>query len=809
MASHEPGKSPSVAPSGPVGQTAADFVPRVVVKFHDSVVLPYTDDVEEELDRIGPWTALAAKFPGIDVKRVFTSLTEGEIQELAGLARERDPTYDPPERLFLTYFAVECPSGVDPDAVAREFRGWDAVELVYLEGRPGPLPAVNPGNDGYFDQQGYIKPAPGGIGAEFAWTNVDPGGAGDEIGFVDLERGWALAHEDLLDKNGNKVVTELSNGKTGDNRDPRDHGTSVLGIVVSVDNDKGDVGVATHARARIVSEWRPSGAFDSADAILAAVQQMKYGDVLLLETQYWVDSNEPIWPIEVQDAVFRSIRLATALGIVVVEAAGTDTRGGHDLDAYPPDGSGPRMLNRCDSGFQDSGAVMVGGASSTVEHYRLSFSNYGNRVDCYAWGQNAHTLDTNPAGTATYQYKGDFGGTSSAAAIVAGAALVIQGIAKTELGWRFSPGQVRAVLSDPANGTRSHDPAVDKIGVMPDLQKILQDQIDVTPDVYIRDFVGDNGDPHTGSSSASPDVIVRAAEVLDAPTAFGEGSGTENSNTLSDPVAGGQDNFIYVRVRNRGGAAAADVTASVFWAPVATLLTPDLWTPVGAVTIPDVPSGDLLTVSEPITWEAEDIPAAGDYSFICLIGNAQDPAPEPAEFLNFPDFRRFIRRNNNVTRRSFNVVSPVFNVVSEPGADGAPADYAALSFLAPGMPNRSLEMQLDVGARLPRGSRLLLDAPASLIDLLQAQVPFDRRGDNRVWLPLNPFGRSSLGRLLFPARSRIDLRLLVHIPKGCRTNPYELFVRQLHEDEEIGRVTWRLVPPSASRTRGRRTRGRR
>src|SRR5688572_23838313 len=45
----------------------------------------------------------------------------------------------------------------------------------------------------------------------------------------------------------------------------------------------------------------------------------------------------------------------------------------------------------------------------------------------------------------------------------------------------------------------------------------------------------------------------------------------------------------------------------------------------------------------------------------------------------------------------------------------------------------------------------------------------------------------------FP-KARIPLRLLVKIPEAMRQHEFELFARQVYEGEEVGRITWRLVP---------------
>jgi hypothetical protein len=310
--------------------------------------------------------------------------------------------------------------------------------------------------------QGYLDPAPDGIDARFAWESVDPGGAGEGIGFVDMERGWAMGHEDLR-----AARIALISGR---NQDCFSHGTRALGVVVAVDNTVGDVGIATHASTRVISEWRPDGKYNRADALMAAEGAMSPGDVLLLETQFWpLDGWQPL-PAEARAAVFDSMRLGTALGIVMIEPAGN---GWQDLDQYT-DAAGRRMLDRFSADFRDSGALMVAAAGSSAPHGRILSSSFGSRIDCYAWGEGVDTPTTDVTGTATDQYTSTHGGTSAAAAIVAGAVLVVQGVAQARRGRRFSPRELRALLSDPANGTASTDPAADRIGVMPDLRKILK-----------------------------------------------------------------------------------------------------------------------------------------------------------------------------------------------------------------------------------------------------------------------------------------------------------------------------------------------
>jgi hypothetical protein len=331
-----------------------------------------------------------------------------------------------------------------------------------------PLPSDAPSSS-----QQYLDPAPVGIDARFAWPHLDVGGTRKPVGFVDLEQGWVLDHRGLA----GAAVTLMS----GKNQEHFAHGTSVLGIVVARDPMSGTVGVAPHARARVISEWRPTGKYDRADAIMAAVSEMDAGDVLLLETQFWPGDGRLPWPCEARAAVFEAIRQAAALGMVIVEPVGN---GSLDLDDCA-DADGRRVLSRRSADFQDSGAIMVAAACSSLPHVRSAGSSFGSRVDCYAWGDNVATLTSDRSGEAVDRYTVSFGGTSGAAAIVAGAAVIVQSLAEARLGHRFSPAQLRAILSSPANGTASSHPARDRIGVMPDLRKILRNEFGISQDLSL------------------------------------------------------------------------------------------------------------------------------------------------------------------------------------------------------------------------------------------------------------------------------------------------------------------------------------
>jgi hypothetical protein len=119
---------------------------------------------------------------------------------------------------------------------------------------------------------------------------------------------------------------------------------------------------------------------------------------------------------------------------------------------------------------------MVSASSCTHPYKKIPYANYGNRVDCYAWGENVITAGNYPgsSGIANNTYTAKFCGTSAASAIITGAAIALQSISEYKLSEKIGPLQMRAILSDPRNGTTSEKGHLtDKIGVMPDLRKII------------------------------------------------------------------------------------------------------------------------------------------------------------------------------------------------------------------------------------------------------------------------------------------------------------------------------------------------
>lgn len=828
--------APVLAP-GPLARS------RLIVRLNPNVALPANDAFDPASPTLGiaALQSIVAANAGISFQLVFASLPPAELRQLVHRAQALDPTYAPPD--FFRYLYVTTPPGQDPAAwVATLIAFSGKVDGAYVE-RPGDPPGVTPADEQKWLVQSYLHAAEDGIDSRAAWEFDDGFGGGDGAGLrlADVEMMHPLPHAELPPSKLSLV------GVPGPvDASDADHATAVLGIVMAADAgpvvdgagvDQSIVGAAPNlAEAMVVSDYVPPvppsgtmpgvpGYFAPAAAIVLAAWKLAYGDVLLIELQNRVDvalaaggSAELRCPVELDDACYEAVRLATALGIVVVEPGGNgdEAAAALDLDTFA-------VIKKSDAAFRDSLAIVVSAAeydafaSAAPFNKRLPWAPYGTRVNCYARGVGVATCRSGGGAAVSKAVAETFAGTSAAAAIVAGAALQVQGIVAKRYGVRLGPRSMRDLLSNPAHGTAAKPEAGKPIGVMPDLRKILGVGLDTIPIPFLRDFVGDDGSPHAGGLvSRSPDIILRRAALASPHTPasyFGEGSGREDRDDFNENPLEGQSCVVYVRVQNRGGAPASNVLVDVYWSEPSTLVHVDPARKIGQAKLPAVPPF-VLTVSDAIQWDGAKIPVTGHYCLVAILGTAADPPPLPAHFAAFDEFVAAVRSNPEFAWRNFDVVANEPSAADTgsggtatgdaPGGEGGGTGDVALEFYAAGALDSERTMRLEVLAGLPPGSAVGLEAPTALVRRvsgLAARTVLDpvRR---RAFLPVRPHGTTLVGEWLAPAKAREKLRLLVRIPKAARKHAYEIAVRQRWKDVEVGRVTWRLVPKSRLRGRG-------
>ena len=454
------------------GVTEHFFVPQVVVKISDVVPVNLAQGERLGLDQLAflagqlggspAVAAIAEILPDLEFRRAFDGLKPGSLDKLIKIAQADDPSYAPPN--FENYLEIICPIGFDPDPLIVALNTWEGlVERAYRVAPTEDAGVVATTNPRFLEQE-YLFSAPTGIAVEAAWAK---GADGTGCRVIDVEHGWLLnqtaddQHEDL--PQGIPLLRGI-NRRVG-----RGHGAAVLGVIAALDNSVGVVGIAPQADVSVISvEDRDpdvSVSMDHAALMIAdAALRLSPGDVLLLEVQ------ASGLPVELDPMVFHVINLATRCGIIVVEAAGN---AGTDLDLVTD--NGVRVLSRLTSEFRDSGAILVAACESDVPHNRDSDSNFGSRIDCYAWGEKVLTagLRQDPVHSNDYFR---FSGTSAASAIIAGVCLLMQHLQKLMTGsGPLTPKQMRHILSHLQNGTSSAS-LFDRIAVMPDFRKIIANE---------------------------------------------------------------------------------------------------------------------------------------------------------------------------------------------------------------------------------------------------------------------------------------------------------------------------------------------
>jgi hypothetical protein len=380
--------------------------------------------------------------------------------------------------------------------IAGALRKVAAVEAAYV--KPPAEPAINMmqataappaaavGTPDFSQRQDYLGPAPGGIDAQFAWTQ--PGGKGAGVNIIDVEGAWRLTHEDLLvNKRG------LLGGTQSTDLVWRNHGTAVIGVFSATDNQVGVTGICPDAQVGVIAIFGTDRT--SSTAIREAADNLSAGDILLIELHRAGpfhafeprNDQEGYIAVEWWPDDFDAIQYAVGRGIIVVEAAGN---GAQDLDAalyeMPGDGFPRDWRNPFRRTNRDSGAILVGagapppdthGRDHGPDRSRLDFSNYGSALDVQAWGREVTTCGYGDlqGGNEDQWYTDQFSGTSSASPVVVGALGCVQGARRAQESTLLTPMTARGLLR--SSGSPQQDapgrPSAQRIGNRPDLRQLL------------------------------------------------------------------------------------------------------------------------------------------------------------------------------------------------------------------------------------------------------------------------------------------------------------------------------------------------
>ncbi|MEE9296472.1 MAG: S8 family serine peptidase, partial [Phycisphaerae bacterium] len=316
-------------------------------------------------------------------------------------------------------------------------QGYRTIASYSAECPPIPPPGVVGSGNG-FDLQGLW---------DFGEFLIDLGvdsenltrGKTMRIGIIE-HSAW-VTHEDL----DNKVIPEP--GQTIIHFEgaliSSNHGTATLGITVAEDNGIGVTGIAPEAQGYFFPIVSLEEGGRTLNAIASALLVFEHGDVLSFSFGPagcgTLASGQSAWTM---------LRMASDLGITCCISAGNDCC---NLDEDDDDGAA----------LGDSGAIVVGAGFPGAPFCRLGFSNHSDcdtgRVHCQAWGTGVATTGYgdlfNPGaefpeqGDPNRSYTQTFGGTSSAAPMIAAITANLQGISKMFFGIPLMPEQIRGVVS--------------------------------------------------------------------------------------------------------------------------------------------------------------------------------------------------------------------------------------------------------------------------------------------------------------------------------------------------------------------------
>ena len=346
-------------------------------------------------------------------------------------------------------------------ALAIELADQDWIQQLFYAPKPVPPPIdIPPETPNLQLFQNHLR-GEDGLGFELsdAWP-IDL----SYVRVANIEYGWDPSHEDL-----GPAPDEVAWG--WNSQGYQFHGNAVLGQLIAPENGYGVRGMVPGLDVLMISPFDDGQNYNVAAAIIAAVELLVPGDVLLIEQQ-GAERGE-FCPVEVSPDVFDAIAVAVDSGIIVVEPAGN---GAVDLDD-------PVWEGWFDPAIQDSGAIMVGGgAPPGVDQAPRSWffggSSYGSRVDLQGWYTSIVTTGGAELSDAFFPesdprqaYTANFGGTSGASPMIVAAAVIANAVSLQHHQRPWEPRTLRELLKQTGDPQPEDDPK--HIGPQPNIRRLL------------------------------------------------------------------------------------------------------------------------------------------------------------------------------------------------------------------------------------------------------------------------------------------------------------------------------------------------
>ena len=348
----------------------------------------------------------------VDTRTAFRNFIENEVDFPEGLETPRlieNPGL--PDEKFVPFYYLLA------RAPAPTLQLWDRLQNfpygITLEVLSDPRSEGGSSNVNNPDglRQGYLSSTKkGGVGLEDV---ADKPSSVCSLRWIVVGKGWT-SHSDL------PTVREIVsiNPPSIPSGHECAHGNGMLGILCG---QGGQIrGFVPGAREVLFARYRSEGHLDNlrdsniVESITSAVAMAEEGDVLVVavdavKREYYLKvgsrielkSNGGRVGLEAWSLLRQQFVAATSKGVYVIIAAGN--------------GNNELVDGWCTRFEYPSGALVVG-AGRPNDRRRIGVSNAGRRIDMHSWGEGVLTLGLGNG------IQADFNGTSSATAIVAGAA---------------------------------------------------------------------------------------------------------------------------------------------------------------------------------------------------------------------------------------------------------------------------------------------------------------------------------------------------------------------------------------------------
>lgn len=296
--------------------------------------------------------------------------------------------------------------------------------------------------------------------------------------------------------------------------------------------------------------------------------------------------------------------------------------------------------------------------------------------------------------------------------------------------------------------------------------------VGIGPDIYIRDNLNDSGiTPSAGTLYMSPDIIVRNEPVANPDMDLQD----MNDANLSQDVEAGQDNYVYLRLQNRGSVS-GNTLVRVYWSEPSSFSSPANWHLIDSLPVNTIEPSSVR-IAGPITWPANQLPPLGHFCLVAELDDPLDPAPDKSLITTGQMYNKFISRSNNFAWKNINVVDmiPGGAIQRNFAVQGPPAGGRGdLLFDLQELPGET-EVRIRILKRLCENAEM-------------TGLRFERSSTRYNYYQLTAGQWNNLNQIQLKSNDISEVQLYIKMPEGA-SGTYNLQCCQRFGAEITGRIT--------------------